>query len=39
MLRDKGLNVLLFQVLDGILLQDERYFGTTLESVTARIRV
>src|SRR5258706_11297996 len=39
MLRDKGLDVLFFEVLDGFLLQDERYLGTTLEGVTAGIRV
>ena len=39
MLRDKGLDVFLFQVLDGILFQDERYLGATLEGVTAGIRV
>ena len=35
MLRDKDLNVLFFYVLNGILLQDERHLGTTLEGVTA----
>lgn len=39
MLRDKGLNVLLFQILDSILLQDERYLGATPEGVTTGIRV
>ena len=39
MLRDEGLDVLFFEVLDGFLLQDERYLGTTLEGVTAGIRV
>jgi hypothetical protein len=39
MLRDETLNALFFEVLDGVLLQNERNFGTPLEGVTARIRV
>ena len=38
MLRDKVPNVLFFEVLDEILLQDERDPSTTLEGVTAGIR-
>jgi len=38
-LRDEVPNVLFFEVLDGILLQDEPDPSTTLEGVAAGIRV
>jgi hypothetical protein len=39
MLRDEVLNALFFEVLDGIVLQEKRNLGTTLESIAAGIRV
>ena len=39
MLRDKCLDALFFEVLDGIVLQDERNLGTTLKGVTAGVGV
>jgi len=38
-LRDEVPNVLFFEVLDGILFQDERDLSTTLEGVAAGISV